>query len=72
MTARRRRKNRHGINHDQNPRYRLPAEPTDTRPGSEERLRVMEERAARGESVFHPDDVSVLPDDDRLDADGPH
>jgi hypothetical protein len=35
---------------------RLPAEPTDAQPGSERKIRVMEQRAARGESIFHPDD----------------
>lgn len=37
-------------------RGQIPAEPTDAPPGSEDKIRVMEERAARGESLFHPDD----------------
>jgi hypothetical protein len=34
----------------------LPATPTDTLPGSEGRLRVLEERAAAGLALFHPRD----------------
>jgi hypothetical protein len=37
----------------------LPARPTDTLPGSEERLRVLEERAARGENLNHPADARL-------------
>lgn len=35
----------------------VPAEPTYTRPGSEERIRVYEERDARNEQLFHPGDL---------------
>lgn len=34
----------------------LPAEPTFAIPGSQEKMRIMMERVARGERVFHPDD----------------
>jgi hypothetical protein len=37
---------------------RLPASPTDAVPGSSEKIAVMEERAARGEAIFHPDDLT--------------
>lgn len=37
----------------------LPAHPTDARPGSEEKIRVMEARAARGEQLHHPQDRKV-------------
>lgn len=43
----------------------LPAEPTDTEPGSDEKMLVLAERAARGESLFHPRDrqgSSYIPD----------
>jgi len=32
----------------------LPGEPTDAPPGSEKKICVMTERAARGEALFHP------------------
>jgi len=35
-------------------------EPTTAMPGSPEKIAVMEERALRGEQVFHPDDASNL------------
>lgn len=38
----------------------LPCEPTTTEPGSEERLRVLEERARLKQSLFHPDDVRFI------------
>ena len=38
--------------------YRL-AEPTDALPGTEEKVRVMEDRAARGLALFHPDDAQA-------------
>ncbi len=37
----------------------LPAEPTQARPGSPEKLRVLEQRAERGESLFHPLDATA-------------
>lgn len=37
--------------------YALPDRPTDTIPGSEERIRVLQERAAQGVSLFHPADA---------------
>lgn len=36
--------------------FRLPAEPTQTRVGTIERMRVYQERILRRESLFHPDD----------------
>lgn len=35
----------------------LPAAPTCAEPGSEEKIRVLAERAERGEQLHHPDDV---------------
>jgi hypothetical protein len=32
----------------------LPGEPTDAVPGSEEKIRVLTERASRREELFHP------------------
>ena len=32
----------------------LPGEPTDAAPGSEEKIRVLTERASRREQLFHP------------------
>jgi hypothetical protein len=32
----------------------LPGEPTDAAPGTEEKIRVLTERAARREQLFHP------------------
>jgi hypothetical protein len=37
----------------------LPETPTGALPGSEERLRVLEERAARGENLNHPADARL-------------
>lgn len=34
----------------------LPAEPTSAGPGSEEKIRILAERADRGEQLFHPQD----------------
>lgn len=34
----------------------LPGEPTDAAPGSERKIRVLIERAARHEPLFHPQD----------------
>jgi hypothetical protein len=39
-----------------------PATPTSARPGSEAKVRVLEERAARGEALFHPLDSREAPD----------
>jgi hypothetical protein len=36
-------------------------ERTDTLPGTKERLKVFEDRAARGLALFHPDDPAVIP-----------
>lgn len=36
---------------------REPSEPTCARPGTPEKVRVMELRAARGEGIFHPLDA---------------
>ena len=36
---------------------RYPAEPTTALPGTEEKIRVMRERAARREKLFHPEDA---------------
>jgi hypothetical protein len=35
----------------------LPAQPTAAAPGSAEKIRVLEERAARGEQLWHPQDA---------------
>lgn len=48
--------------------YALPAEPTDAPPGSDEKIRVMAERAAAGTGIFHPDDRLSQPEDSRVDA----
>lgn len=40
-----------------NHRGRLPAQPTNELRGTPEKIEVMRERAARGESLFHPDDA---------------
>lgn len=37
----------------------LPSEPTQYLPGTEEKIRVMAERAIRGEQLFHPDDAKL-------------
>lgn len=37
----------------------LPAEPTQANPGSEEKIAVLEARYARGEAIFHPDDLTA-------------
>lgn len=37
----------------------LPAEPTRAPPGTPEKMDVMRDRAARGEAIFHPDDVTI-------------
>lgn len=38
---------------------RLPAEPTSALPGTPDKIAVMRERAARGESLFHPQDATL-------------
>ncbi len=40
-----------------------PAEPTTALPGSEEKIRVLAERFARGEDLWHPDDARGARDD---------
>ena len=50
--------NRSGVERRQG---RLPADPTPFLPGTPEKVRVMEWRASRRESCFHPDDA--MPDD---------
>ena len=35
----------------------LPAEPTHHPPGTDEKMAVLERRAAAGEQLFHPDDA---------------
>ena len=42
-----------------NYRAPLPPQPTSTQPGSEERIRVLAERAAKGMQLFHPMDVRI-------------
>lgn len=47
---------------------KLPAQPTNAVLGSKQKVDVMEARAARGESVFHPDDLTVVDNrDDGVD-----
>jgi hypothetical protein len=40
----------------------LPGEPTDALPGSEQKIRIMTERATRHEQLFHPQDGLVCKD----------
>lgn len=50
----------HGIEGQRvRPGKRLPAEPTTALPGSEEKIRVLEARAARGEQLHHPQDAKI-------------
>lgn len=37
-----------------------PQEPTDAPPGSEEKIRVLAERAAAGQSLHHPEDSLAI------------
>ncbi|MCS7160103.1 MAG: hypothetical protein RMJ19_06490 [Gemmatales bacterium] len=37
----------------------MPAEPTSALPGTPDKIAVMAERAARGESLFHPLDATL-------------
>lgn len=34
----------------------LPEQPTTARPGTEQKIRIMEERRKNGEQLFHPED----------------
>ena len=43
---------------------RLPAEPTAELPGTPGKVRVMAERVARREALFHPDDAKLSTEDD--------
>lgn len=48
----------------------IPPEPTDAKPGSEEKIRVLCERASLGQVLWHPLDNSCAikgPDPSRLD-----
>lgn len=36
-----------------------PEKPTDAKPGSEEKIRILAERAAKGQSLFHKDDSYI-------------
>src|SRR5690242_7031685 len=38
----------------------LPDIPTNARPGSEEKIAVMESRAAKGQQIFHPEDATCF------------
>src|SRR6185295_13866424 len=38
-------------------RKRLPCEPTDALPGTPEKIRVLMDRAARGQELFHDEDA---------------
>lgn len=40
----------------------MPLAPTLATPGSEEKIRVLEERVRRGESLWHPSDAKGNPD----------
>ena len=40
-------------------RKRLPCDPTDASPGSPEKIRVLMDRAARGQELFHAEDAEV-------------
>lgn len=42
---------------DFNGRVKPPPEPTLAPPGSAEKVRVLEQRARRGEALWHPDDA---------------
>lgn len=45
----------------------IPPTPTDTRPGTDERIKVYTERVKQGFQVFHPNDITLR----RLQCDGP-
>lgn len=53
---------RHSALEDFEGRAPLPRRSTDTTPGTEEKIRVLEERAAAGLSLFHPRDNLYRPD----------
>jgi hypothetical protein len=44
---------------DFNGRTARPADPTEAAPGSEDKIRVLMERASRGQSLWHPDDAPM-------------
>src|SRR5262249_21075557 len=44
---------------DFNGRHRLPEEPTDAAPGSEEKIQILMQRAERGEALWHPLDAAT-------------
>jgi len=46
----------------------LPCEPTDTEPGSEARLAVLDERARLKQSLFHPDDRKLATSDEMVSS----
>jgi hypothetical protein len=48
----------------------LPAAPTDAAPGSEEKIRILIERARLGVSLWHPLDAGVPTPSPRPDAEG--
>lgn len=39
--------------------YRMPGTPTQAVPGSEEKIMILQERASRRESLFHPQDLRI-------------
>lgn len=51
-----------GVASDCNSQSDQPNHPTDALPGTEDKLAIMEERARRGYSVFHPDDAKKDPE----------
>lgn len=40
-------------------RRAIQPEPTDALPGTEEKVRILEERARRGQSLWHPLDAAI-------------
>lgn len=44
--------------------FREPLEPTTTTPGTEERIRVYQQRVDAGEQVFHPKDTTFWTSED--------
>jgi hypothetical protein len=51
-------------------RFRLPAAPTDALPGSEEKIRVLTERARLRVSLWHPLDAKLPTAASEADAHG--
>jgi hypothetical protein len=51
---------------DMNGGYKLPSEPTDARPGTEEKIKVLADRAEKKVCLFHPLD-KLNDDDESLD-----